>query len=108
MDLLTNKGSHYFGISKNLSWLVKALRSLVLTGTRWLYYLKHDMLNFLGGPVVKNLPANTGYTGSIPSPGKSHLLWGNQAFAPQLLKPVCPEACALQREKPLQWEVCVP
>ena len=25
----------------------------------------------------KNLPANTGDTGSIPGPGRSHMLWGN-------------------------------
>ena len=54
------------------------------------------MQNFLGDPVVKNLPTKAGDTGSIPSPGKSYLLWGNQAYAPQLLKPVCPKACVLQ------------
>ena len=54
------------------------------------------MQNFLGDPVVKNLLTNAGDTGSIPSPGKSYLLWGNQACVPQLPKPVCPKACALQ------------
>ena len=30
-----------------------------------------------GGPVVKNLPANEGDTGSNPGPGRSHMLGGN-------------------------------
>ena len=29
---------------------------------------------FPGGPVVKNPPANAGDMGSIPCPGKSHML----------------------------------
>ena len=29
--------------------------------------------NFPGGPVVKNLPVNSGDTGSIPGPGRSHI-----------------------------------
>ena len=32
---------------------------------------------FLGGAVVKNLPANAGDTGSIPGPGRSHMPWSN-------------------------------
>ena len=34
-------------------------------------------MGFLGGPVVKNLPASSGYAGSIPAPGISHMLQGN-------------------------------
>ena len=30
-----------------------------------------------GRPVVKYLPANSGDTGSIPAPGRSHMFWGN-------------------------------
>ena len=30
-----------------------------------------------GGAVVKNPPANAGDTGSSPSPGRSHMPWGN-------------------------------
>ena len=33
--------------------------------------------DFPGGPVVKNLIANAGGTGSIPGPGSSHMPWGN-------------------------------
>ena len=51
--------------------------------------------------MVKNLPANTGDTGSIPGPGRSHV--------PQLLSPQAtttearvPIARAPQQEKPPQ------
>ena len=30
-----------------------------------------------GGPVVKNLPANAGDTGSIPGLGRFHMLWSS-------------------------------
>ena len=33
--------------------------------------------DFLGGAVVKNPPANAGDTGSIPGPGRSHMLRSN-------------------------------
>ena len=33
--------------------------------------------DFPGDPVVKNLPASTGDTGSIPGPGRFHVLQGN-------------------------------
>ena len=33
--------------------------------------------DFPGGTVVKNLPANAGDTGSIPSLGRSHMLRSN-------------------------------
>ena len=32
---------------------------------------------FLGGLVIKNLPANSGDMGSIPGPGRSHMPWSN-------------------------------
>ena len=35
------------------------------------------VMDFPGGPVVKNLPANAGDMGSIPGPGKSHMPRGN-------------------------------
>ena len=44
--------------------------------------------DFPGGPVVEDLPANAGDTGSIPGPGRSHVLQSNQACALQLLRPV--------------------
>ena len=76
---------------------------------------------FLGGAVVKNLPASAGDIGSSPGPGRSHMPWSNEAHAPQLLslhsracepqllRPCAttteahtPTACALQQEKPPQ------
>ena len=62
---------------------------------------KYLISDFPGGAVVKDLPTNAGDKGSIPSPGRSHMLWSNQAHVPQRLKPVCPRAYALQQEKPL-------
>ena len=38
-----------------------------------------------GGTVDKNPPANAGDTGSIPGPGRFHMLQGNYAHVPQLL-----------------------
>ena len=35
------------------------------------------MLDFPGGAVVKNLPANAGDTGTIPDPGRSHMPGSN-------------------------------
>ena len=33
--------------------------------------------DFPGGSLVKNPPANAGDTGSVPGPGRFHMLWGN-------------------------------
>ena len=35
------------------------------------------VLDFLGGALVKNPPANAGDMGSSPGPGRSHMLQGN-------------------------------
>ena len=40
-------------------------------------YLLKLLLDFPGGPVVKNPPADAGDTGSIADPGRSHMPWGN-------------------------------
>ena len=79
------------------------------------------------GAVVKDLPANARDMGSSPGPGRSYMLCSNKARAPQLLslssrarKPqllsprattteaCAPRACALQQEKPRQWEARTP
>ena len=39
--------------------------------------VKTRSLGFRGGAVVKNPPANAGDTGSIPHPGRSHMLRNN-------------------------------
>ena len=78
-------------------------------------------MNFPGGTMDKNPPANSGDTcsGPIPAPGRSHMPWSKtrEVHAPpqlslcseaqepqllstvlQLLKPTCPTAPALQQE----------
>jgi len=42
-----------------------------------LSFIKEIFRDFLGGPVVKNPPANVGDTGSIPGPGRCHMPWSN-------------------------------
>ena len=42
-------------------------------------------LDFPGGTVVKNPPANAEDTGSSPGPGRSHMSRSHYAHAPQLL-----------------------
>lgn len=44
--------------------------------------------DFPGGPVVKCLPASAGDERLIPVPGRFHVLQGNSARVPPLLKPV--------------------
>ena len=46
------------------------------------------------------------HMGLIPVPGRFHMTWGIWAHVPQLLKPRCLRACALQQEKPPQLEGC--
>ena len=38
---------------------------------------KAVVVDFLGGPVVKTLPANAGDVGLLPGPGRFHILQGN-------------------------------
>ena len=42
-------------------------------------------MGFPGGTVVKNPPADPGYTGLSPGSGRSHMPRSNEARAPQLL-----------------------
>ena len=42
-------------------------------------------MDFPGGTVGKNLPANAGDMSSVSSLGGFHTLWSNKAQAPQLL-----------------------
>ena len=64
-------------------------------------YVKKLPSGFPGGAVVKSPPADAGDTGSIPVPGRSHMLRSNLAHEPQLLRPHAttieahvPRACA--------------
>ena len=49
------------------------------------FNIKILSLDFPGGTVVKNLPANAGDMGSSPGPGRSYMLWSNSARVPQVL-----------------------
>ena len=49
------------------------------------------MKDFPGGAEVKNLPANAGSMGSIPGPGRSHVLQGNYTYS-TTTEPTCPRA----------------
>ena len=55
-------------------------------------------VDFPGGPVNKNPPANAGDTDSIPGPRRSHMPRSNQACTLKLLKPVHLEP-VLQRKR---------
>ena len=76
-------------------------------------YILKLLLDFPGGPVVKNPPADAGDTGSIPGPGRSHMPWNNETCGSQLStlgpvgsEPQPPRLCApgpvLHGEKPLR------
>ena len=45
------------------------------------------MRDFLGGAVVKNLPAKAGDMGSVPGPGRFRMLQRSEAHAQQILSP---------------------
>ena len=53
---------------------------------------KKTVLDFPGGPVEKNPPANAEDMGlTSGGPGRFHMPWGNWASGPQLLQPTCLE-----------------
>ena len=64
---------------------------LLLSSYRWQTRKKDDNnnnnLDLPGGPVVKNLSASSRGMGSTPGSRRFHMLWGNEARGPQLLKP---------------------
>ena len=60
------------------------------------YQNKYLSLDFPGGSADGNQPASAWDTGSIPGPGRFHKPPDNTARVPQLLKPACSRACALQ------------
>ena len=87
----------------------------------WVYVCLHISLSGLPWWLSsKESPCQAGDVGSIPGPGRSHVLRNNEAHMPQLLnlcsrglelqllKPAPPTACALKQEKPLQWEAGAP
>ena len=60
-------------------------------------FYEWTMADFPGGLVVKNPPANAGDIGSVPGPGRSHMLQDNKSCAPNYWSL---RACASQQEKP--------
>ena len=60
--------------SANL-WLARGAPRLVWLSST--HAAKIGKVHFPGGPVVKNLPASAGDMGSIPGPGRSHMLCSN-------------------------------
>ena len=57
----------------------------------YLLIIQNSTQHFLGSSVVKNQPVGSVDTSSIPDSGRSHMLRGNEAHAPQLLS-LCPRA----------------
>ena len=53
-----------------------------------------------GGAVDKNSPASVGDTGSIPGPGRFHMLQSNEAHGPQRLS-LSSRACGLPTTEPV-------
>ena len=75
-------------VCKICSKLIKKISNSSTNGQKKLEKntsLKKMFEDFPGGPVVRNPPANARDMGSIPGPGRFHMLWGNYAHVPQLL-----------------------
>ena len=66
----------YFLYKGILILLPKSDKAHRKTMTKYKHKYKH-LLDFPGGAVVKNPPANAGDTGSSPGPGRSHMLRSN-------------------------------
>ena len=66
-------------------------RNFINLGKSDSFFKKDMILDFSGGPVVKNPLANAGHM-SLILLGRFHVLWDNSVFASQLLKPSCSRA----------------
>ena len=51
--------------------------NVLFLSSRRMTIKKTQLRDFPGGTTVKNLPANAEDTGSIPGPGRSHMLRSN-------------------------------
>ena len=94
----------YFGL---MYWHFKYALFSFTNFTFWSLFSKNAQ-DFPGSPVVRNMPANAGGTGSIPAPRRFHLQGGNWACVPQLLEPALHRAHARQQEHPAEWEAPAP
>ena len=61
-------------------------------------------LDFHGGPVVKNMPANTG----IPSLGRFHMLWSSSAHVPRCTTEPAPWRPGASTAEPTQSRAWAP
>ena len=59
-------------------------------------------MDFSGGIVDKNPPANAGDMGSIPGPRRFHRPWSNQSPCATTTEACVPSTYAPQQEKPLK------
>ena len=66
--------------------------------------IKDSELDFPGGAVDKNLPANSRDTGLIPDLGRFHMPWSNYACVPQLLS-LCSSPGAATTEAQGPWSL---
>ena len=80
----------------NVIWYLNITCEIYINECLCCVFLNIEHKDFPGGPVVRNLPASAGDTGSIPGLGRFNMLWGNWAWVPKLLKPAHPGACAPQ------------
>ena len=83
-------------MTQNLWDAAKAVLRVKFIAVQSYLKKKEKSWDFLGGTVVKNLPANAGDTGSSPGLGRSHIPWSNKACVPQLLS-----LCSRAREPQL-------
>ena len=70
-------------------------------------FQKFDNEDLPGSPVTESSAANAGDMGSILDVGRLHAS-EQQRMCAAIPKPSLPRACALQQEKPPQWEACAP
>ena len=102
------KGEQLFQVQ--VRWLItNSPLNTQQTNPEYLYVKKIKLECHLGeipgGPMVKNLPASAGNTGSILCPGRFHVPQGNWAWVSPLIKPAHSRACVPQQEKPSWWYV---
>ena len=65
----------HFLFKKNFPVASQVVEPRLISGRNSCF--KKTIVDFHGGPVIKNPPANAGDTGSVPGMGKSHVLMSN-------------------------------
>ena len=67
---------HFLGLQNHWGWWLQPWNEKTLAPWKKSYGKPSDM-DFPGGPMVKNWPANAGEMGLILGPEGSHMLWSN-------------------------------